>query len=293
MKIVNVTVGSDPEVFVKNAQNEVITPKFIVWGTKNDPLLLHDDGYYIQRDNMAMEFCIPPASTAKEFVKHIDLGIFHCLEFLPEGHDILAKPSLVFPKELIDGDEEALNFGCDPDFNAYTNEQNPKPKASNPYLRSCGGHIHIGYSNPTEEQNLQIIKHLDLYLGLPSLFLDDDTDRRQLYGNAGCFRNKKYGVEYRTLSNFWLKDPKYIHWVYVNSILAIGSINASNQIDANDYIAIENAINTNNKKMARELIEKYHVSFPLDYYDNEGLIYYGKATKKELITDSSEPILIS
>ena len=51
---------------------------------------------------------------------------------------------------------------------------------------------------------------MDYTLGLDSLLLDSDTRRRSMYGRAGSFRFKEYGIEYRTLSNFWIKNNKSI-----------------------------------------------------------------------------------
>ena len=63
-------------------------------------------------------------------------------------------------------------------------------------------------------------KELDYYLGLPSLLFDPDTSRRKMYGKAGAFRPKPYGMEYRVLSNAWLKSPELIKWVFNNTKLA-------------------------------------------------------------------------
>jgi hypothetical protein len=51
---------------------------------------------------------------------------------------------------------------------------------------------------------------LDAFVGLPSVAWDQQQGRREHYGLAGLYRKKTYGddiggVEYRTLSNFWLK----------------------------------------------------------------------------------------
>jgi len=49
-------------------------------------------------------------------------------------------------------------------------------------------------------------KELDFVLYNSSLSWDNDDRRRELYGKPGSFRPKPYGVEYRVLSNMWLKS---------------------------------------------------------------------------------------
>jgi hypothetical protein len=39
--------------------------------------------------------------------------------------------------------EEAKELGCEPDLDAYTMKENPKPNA-NTNMRTASGHIHIG-----------------------------------------------------------------------------------------------------------------------------------------------------
>jgi len=55
---------------------------------------------------------------------------------------------------------------------------------------------------------------MDLFLGVPSVLIDDGKERKKLYGKAGAYRYKPYGVEYRTLSNFWVFEPGLIDWVW-------------------------------------------------------------------------------
>ena len=108
----------------------------------------------------------------------------------------------------------AQTFGCDPDFNAWTGRKNPRPKATDKNLRSCGGHVHIGYLEGKYKDLAprSIIKACDLYMGIPAVFMDNGTLRKQLYGKAGAYRQKGYGVEYRSLSNFW---------IFVNGLLNV------------------------------------------------------------------------
>ncbi len=60
---------------------------------------------------------------------------------------------------------------------------------------------------------MRLVKALDYLVTLPML-KDDDPRRRELYGQAGCFRNKPYGIEYRTPSNKWIFSRDMCLWVY-------------------------------------------------------------------------------
>jgi hypothetical protein len=66
---------------------------------------------------------------------------------------------------------------------------------------------------------------LDLFLGATSVLIDHDPTsaaRRILYGGAGNHRPcPKYGVEYRTLSNFWIASPDMVALIYDLTELAM------------------------------------------------------------------------
>lgn len=119
------------------------------------------------------------------------------------------------------------------------------------------GHIHVGYDNPTIEVNNDIILMMDAVLGLQSLFLCKDTRRRELYGKAGCLRTKSFGVEYRTLSNFWIHDESLIEWAYESTLEAIDLINTGVSEDIKQLFgtAIQTAIDENNKELATEILQ--------------------------------------
>jgi hypothetical protein len=74
-----------------------------------------------------------------------------------------------------------------------------------------------------------LVKQLDCFLGLPSLLWDGDTARRKMYGAAGAFRPKPYGVEYRVLSNAWLLSEERMRFVYNQTVSAVDNLIEGNR----------------------------------------------------------------
>ncbi len=159
-----------------------------------------------------------------------------------------------FPKEELEH-PGAYNFGCDPDYSAWTLTRNPKPKAADAALRSCGGHVHVGFDKKAIDE-VKLIRAMDLFLGVPSVLMDKGDLRKQLYGKAGAFRSKDYGVEYRTLSNFWVFDDRLTQWVWDNTEKAVQAVEAQFVID-DHRDSILDAIDNNNKEAASYLVSKF------------------------------------
>jgi hypothetical protein len=122
---------------------------------------------------------------------------------------LVVKPSALMPSEEL-SDPLAWQFGCDPDFNAWTEDINRSPEITIPNLRTCGGHVHVATKELAKNQQDYplFVRHMDRTLGVWSMQHDTDTQRRLLYGKAGAFRPKEYGVEYRVLSNFWIASEE-------------------------------------------------------------------------------------
>jgi hypothetical protein len=150
--------------------------------------------------------------------------------FAPRGLDLVCTPSMFFPPESLQS-RQAQVFGCEPDFNAWemceNNVDRSDPEIAN--LRTAGGHIHVSFlengATPSLEAGIRLVKVLDVTLGLPSILRDPDSTRRLLYGKAGAFRPKPYGIEYRTLSNFWAGDAENTYWAFEGVENAINFIN--------------------------------------------------------------------
>jgi hypothetical protein len=145
---------------------------------------------------------------------------------------------------------------------------NPKPRCDNTALRTCGGHVHIGYPLELEEDpkfDLRLIQSMDLHLGIAASQIDPDITRRKLYGKAGCFRKPDTGrMEYRVLSNFWLRHPDYIRWVYEQTQAAINwACDKSNYALLDQFKdRIINIINANDSDAYQSLTKDFAIRVP-------------------------------
>jgi len=256
-----IKLGCDPEAFLIDVKGQLKSSIGLIGGSKDMPRPLFElgEGYAVQEDNVAIEFNIPPAEGRYEFVRSIRGTLNHLSDMVKSGYgfSIANMSAASFPEEELQS-PEAFVFGCEPDFNAWTQDVNPKPTAEDKALRSCGGHVHIGYEVGTVDGN-EIVKHCDLHLGVPSVIMDKGDLRKQLYGKAGACRYKPYGVEYRTLSNFWIFDDKLIEWVWNNTNRAVSAAESRLAIGKEDEYDIIKAINNNDKAIAEKLIKKFNL----------------------------------
>lgn len=133
------------------------------------------------------------------------------------------------------------------------------------------GHIHVGYDKPDWDDQLALIKAMDIFLGVPSIIIDPDKLRKQMYGKAGAHRIKKYGVELRTLSNFWLKDQDTINFAFEGVAKAVEFVNAGGVERLTDIqqLEIQTCINTGDEFLAMKLVNE----FKLESLINKAEVY--------------------
>lgn len=209
-------IGSDPEYFLEK-NGRPISAVGLIPGSKKSPFKIGEHES-VQLDNVALEFNVKPSDTPEEFIE--SLGVCHewaynHFQSIDPTIQLLAQPSVEFEDSELDT-IEAKRFGCDPDFNAWEGgSPNCSPNAST-NLRSCGGHIHVGLSldgdDPIDVD--RFIRLMDKNVGVYTTSVCGDERRRELYGKAGAYREKPYGVEYRTPSISWLKTEESIRKVF-------------------------------------------------------------------------------
>jgi hypothetical protein len=167
-------------------------------------------------------------------------------------------------------------FGCVPSQSIY-GSQAIGVDPMKYMFRPLGGHIHLELEKPMMRDLKKIVRLLDIFVGNTSVAFDQDplqVERRKNYGRAGEFREKEYGVEYRTLSNFWLQDYVYLSMVFGLARQALSIYQAGL---SDEFIAlfkddsIERAINNNDKELSIEnfkklegLINKHFIVEPFD-----------------------------
>jgi hypothetical protein len=220
-----VKIAADPEMFVTNSRTGEVSSVAGLLGCSKEEKM-HFADFRLQEDNVLVEFDIDPQTTSTEFSGNIERAIMQCAKTVQDKGFFLTDIASheYTKKELMSFDKSAFVFGCNPDTNIRNGIQNRMPKAKQG-LRTAGGHIHLGWEHlnmyknilPLREQQHRVGAMCDYFLGLESLSLDHDERRRELYGKAGAARLKSYGLEYRSLSNFWIFKPELRDWAFKKS----------------------------------------------------------------------------
>lgn len=217
-----IKLGTDPEVFLKDAAGAFVSAHDLIPGSKWDPHIVNLGA--IQPDGVAAEFNTAPAETADEFLTNIETVMVQLeAQFKTIRPDLMIAitPTATFDKDYFDGlPQHAVELGCTPDFNAYTMDANTPPETTEPF-RTGAGHIHVGWGEGFLRADYEhyelccdVVKQLDSVLYVASLLWDNDSKRRTLYGKLGAFRPKSYGVEYRPLSNSYLQLKSIQRYVF-------------------------------------------------------------------------------
>lgn len=274
---VKFTLGSDPEFFAIK-DRYAYAGCGLIPGSKGDPYPVN--GGAVQVDGLALEINVDPAHSREEFVFNTrivmkelksmisqkggyDLGIMPIAYFSP---DIMKAVSKMFPDSVL--------LGCDPDFNAWSTQKNSSPSDvldthKDAFLRTAAGHIHIGWTekaeiSPESEHFMlcvDLAKELDCHLALPSILINpkDEKKRRSMYGKAGAFRPKPYGMEYRALSNFWTRSESLMGWVYDGVESALDCLTSGEEKHSKFGAEVQDVINRGITSRAKDMLQSLDV----------------------------------
>jgi hypothetical protein len=225
----NVLIGSDPEFFISDG-NRFVPSINIIPGDKVEPYSL-GNGYYIQKDNVLIEGNIPPARSREEFVsnmREIKALMNDYLSMVHPSLHIVSADSAEFNMDELQMYPEAMEFGCHPYRNAWTQALTKAQSLGHLPVRTAGFHIHFGYEMETNynkmEINRLIVKAFDYFVTKPSRNIWEDKIRSYYYGELGSYRDQPWGVEARSLGGYFTKN-EYLPKIYDASMQAIEFVN--------------------------------------------------------------------
>ncbi|MCK5711067.1 MAG: hypothetical protein KAI07_11050 [Deltaproteobacteria bacterium] len=252
------TISSDPEFICMDSNGKPKSVIDLLGGSKSEPKKTKNG--FVQEDGVVGEINPIPADNIIDFVRNQQLNLqdlkdiiaCHNLFVSEKTSDIYTLTDLFHPSATLSG--------CDPDINAYTGRENPGPDLEDTNKRWTGGHLHIGWGHTDYAEKVALIKALDITLGLPSVSLDTDRERRKAYGYAGSYRpqevadGKQYnGVEYRVLSSFWIHKPELLSWVFKGVEKAMKLKNKMGMLRGIED-DVQKAINTYDTELAKSLL---------------------------------------
>lgn len=279
------TLGADPEFFVADASGAISAIPLLGDGTKEKPVQIDNGvaGAMYQHDNVMGEVNFPVCHDPGmfcEFTTAIRKDMTRLLRKRADNADvrILKDSEVIFTGNQLD-DSLAQVFGCDPDFDAYSYVDSPaqtpdiSPEAfvipdrmDGSAWRLAGGHIHIG-------GNFFCPKHVvvllcDYMITLPYVGIDGANVRRNYYGQAGRYREKEYGIEYRTPNNFWFHNAD-IAFDVASAAARVGRITTSDVSTARALFSaipwkdVKLAINNGDRALAQRITR--HVTSKVRY----------------------------
>ena len=204
-------------------------------------------------DNMNCEIAIEPVTTLDKFHQYTEdlLGAVRGM-----GYELVMKPTIKYPERCMEH-KMARVSGCNPDYSPYHMATNDAPDfTTSDSTRSCGAHIHASLA--PDQDPYWFSRWMDVYVGLPLLFAEEKSTRRDMYGKAGCMRVKPYGAEYRVLSNVWLDDPVKREFVWHGTHKAIEMSNVEPE-EIMDWWDVPMAIDSHDLELAQRCIDRLYM----------------------------------
>lgn len=290
-----VRLGCDPELFLLDAKGNFFPGCGLTGGTKDKPVDLapllkaaqgvNFDKYSVKQlqgvglleDGVAVELNTPSSADSESF-QNIIYGAYSGLRSWAGAKGLSLSPAntMDVPDAVWSQHPTARELGCMPDYSAYKGDLLSPPRERevpsdvvNSSRRYSGGHIHLGYEASLTPAPI-MARFMDLVVGLPLLVWGGKQGERGLfYGQAGIFRTKKYGVEYRTPTNFWVRHCHRGELTHMfRRVLLLGQWASTNVpvlqtlFKAVNWNEVETALQTDNQQTAFTITSQLYTQFP-------------------------------
>lgn len=276
-------MGCDPEFFFRGSDDKIIGAEKII--PKNGILTMQGK---VIIDGVQAEIN-PKPDTCRERLANNITACFNSLQgSMKKGIKIDSSQTVTISKEELESlDKKNRVFGCAPSFNTYDSSAKILADPEKYMYRGAGGHIHLGYHGETyttdekglipmkriffeKEYQERLVMLLDIILGNTFVLLDrnpGNKERRKNYGRAGEYRTPKHGVEYRTLSNYWLRSQPLMSLAFGLARQCVCILAEEKENYYKEFISrikpkdIVNAINENDFDLAYENFKKIEPLF--------------------------------
>lgn len=232
-----IPLGCDPEFFFSKegevvGAEKVLPPKPIAVGyLSNTRFVL---------DGVQVELNPAPYTCRESLCGEIGLAFRSLRAHLATLKDVKASftTCIDLSKAELDSLSDAAKvLGCAPSLNRGDTADKKSAvtiDGASTLKRSAGGHLHLGLTgNPSLMKDREtLVDLLDVLVGSTCVLLDRDpnaAERRKVYGRAGEYRLPAHGLEYRTLSNFWLRSYQLTSFVLGAARAACYVLNTTQQ----------------------------------------------------------------
>ena len=275
-----VRFGMDPELFISTPEGGVVEAKDCLGDEE------HKRTYGWKRDGVQVEINVSP-DYCRETIGGELVYYFRSLrKHLEKKGQKVNFTSLITlsPEEMGRLSEDAKKLGCEPSRNLY-GRGGCKVDGGVYRKRSASGHIHLSAPVLYKVEPERFVRVMDILMGNTCVLLDRGKgarERRKVYGKAGEFRVPAMGrLEYRTLSNFWLRSYPLTSFVLGLTRLCVSVVEysqpkptvmlragtpcppstafsdfESDLISRVDLEMVERAINTNSLRLAQRTWKK-------------------------------------
>lgn len=234
MKIENITLGCDPEMFLFDGL-EYVSAYGLIPGTKEHPFPVEKGA--VQVDGVALEFNIDPASDPDTFSNNISVVLAQLGEMVkkvnPEFKMVFTPVAKFDPTYFSILPHECKILGCDPDYNILGDLRFPDEDLQNIPVRTAAGHMHLGFDkgqDPMNPVHFERCRRIAAEFARVKGFYPETKEERErikYYGQPGTFRPKSYGVELRGSSNLWVEHEKDRKDMFVRTYDRLNSMAAS------------------------------------------------------------------
>lgn len=247
-----VVLGADPEMFWSHVRGLPAVAEALGLPAKHERWVAvnmddRDDGVTVGgsrpkvgSDGLLFEFQLPATWCGYNWVD----SALACMQAVQKRFPNLradARLAMRVPDEVWATMPESCKvLGCEPSENAWGEGHRIKLEKANQNapirLRSVGGHIHIGVAeNQVQawkwgharnkklmhllfEDRPRLVQALDLVAGtfIAACEAHDPAarERRQWYGEGGCYRPQEWGLEWRVPSSLWMQSPSVTSLMY-------------------------------------------------------------------------------